>query len=720
MKQKALLCCVLALTLLLTLLPAVALDHPTEVLTPLDEGQFLLGMVAHQGRLLIRSSQGLYAWTEETGLEEIARLPDPFLEETPNFANLLSDGEQLYGFHPFQGRLYPLYLAEGVEFGEAIQLNVQDLAISEGLAEFLLPPEQVLLHAGRVYLLYTEYNSSQSDKRLLSFNLLGEDRKEHPADSLLAIAPYDNGQLLLLIERESGILAPAGIDVLDPVTNEITALRTLQEPYEFGGNALLHDPESGLIYYQSGNRLLAVNPQGAEHLVARLAGDFMSSNAGIHLLSPGLIAFAHLKGISIRQTVPPQTNQQTLTLYGTWQDDGHERAALILSDVDIDLIEFNRGGPGLIEKLITGDKDFDIAFVMADSLDTRAITDKGYAVDLSGSKILNEHISRLYPSLQALVGSPPRLIPVKASMEPMYYNRGLFLEAGLDVPTSLEEWLDFINGTAWQNSGFPLFDYALERHQLLNMAVTLWTARAVAKNEIPQFSDLDFLRVMEQVQRYQSPPRSFEDIGMVRAFFQFGNELNLEYWSSDRNWNGDHEPLFLSFFEGETALPQLNVQLAFINPHSQNQEAALRYLEARVLSLRAMWQYFLYTDKTQALEDPNHEMNLRRMQSFLDALEKQMLEAEGARKSDLEQQLIASQQNYDDNKEKSRYLISAEIAQELNALMQKAVVMDARMQQVYEANVIAIFNRALSGQVSLQDAAREADGRLQLMAKESE
>ena len=717
MKKKTLFCLALALLMLLGSLLANALSHPMEVLTPLTDGQFLLGMTVHQGRLYLRTSKALHAWTEEGGLITLdENLSEPFLEETPNFANLVSDGQTLYGYHPYQGKLYPLSVDSGVTYGEPQTLDVADFTVDQGLVGVLPNPEQIVFHNGRLYLVFAPSMNSEEGSRLVSFDLSDGTRKDHPVDNLLAIAPYEKGRLLCLAEQQPGILAPAGSAVMDPQTNETALLHTLKEPYEFGSKALLHDPANGLIYYQSGMRLLAVDAQGKEQLVAHLAAGYMNMGAGIHLLSPGLIAYAHNRGISVRQTVPPQLRQNQLALYGTWQDEGHERAALTMSDTTFDFIQASLSGPGLVEKLVTGDSGFDVAFLDAASIDIRALVDKGFAAALDHSPVLTGHINKLSPRLPAMAGQPPRLVPLSASLQPIYANLALFEEAGMDVPRSFEGFLRFITDTAHEGSGYELFEFSPQRRELLHTAVSLWAARAITQNEIPTFSDPDFLRVMELIRQVREGG-AYSDINPNQVFFPHGNELHLEYWSYDRAWSNHQEPLFLSFLEGEDPLPLLNVTLAFINPHSAQTGLAIRYLEARVNTLRPVWRYFLYKEMTQPLQDPHYDLLLRRSQSFLDMLKKQVDLAESAEQSELANQLAAYQQNFEEGKEKNRYLISEAIAKELQALLTQAVVVDARFAQVFDAGALQILSRALDGLVSMEEAAKELDGRLQLMVK---
>ena len=48
------------------------------------------------------------------------------------------------------------------------------------------------------------------------------------------------------------------------------------------------------------------------------------------------------------------------------------------------------------------------------------------------------------------------------------------------------------------------------------------------------------------------------------------------------------------------------------------------------------------------------------------------------------------------------------------------MVVDARFAQVFDAGALKILSRALDGLVSMEEAAKELDGRLQLMVKEGE
>lgn len=114
-KTPLLLICLLCLALAL---PGLALDLPLEIGAKQLGGSYLLGACVYQGQLLLRSDSGLYAVKEGEAPQLIRALPLPFLEEEPGFGPLLCQGDLLFGYHPFQGKLYPLHLSEaGLSLG---------------------------------------------------------------------------------------------------------------------------------------------------------------------------------------------------------------------------------------------------------------------------------------------------------------------------------------------------------------------------------------------------------------------------------------------------------------------------------------------------------------------------------------------------------------------------------------------------------------------------
>lgn len=709
-----------ALVLCLLTGPAQALTGPTELLAPLTKGEQLMGMTAYEGGLLVRTSKGFYRYLEDQEPQLLAAFAGSVFDGSPNVAFLSADGGQLYGYHPYQGAVYPFSLAGGFQPGAAIPLDLTGLIHTDGVMSIPQQPSQFLAFAGRFYLLFHQDQDGGMEGSLLSFDLAGADRRQIDIPLVRQIAPFEAGQLLLMSEKEGGVVGPGVLRSYRPAQGHWTRVGETGQPIQTFSAGLLYDPGLKTVYYQSGNQLYARNEAGQESLVAHLGSEHGRGGVGMALIRSGLMAFGHDLGISIRQTEPAQLSSSPLVIRGGYPDQQHNLAASLMPEVQISFTEYQHRAAGLQEAMVLGEDSFDLFRLSLGELDTAALMDKGYARAFESPGI-KSHMDRLYPALKA-AGSregKPFLVPVAVTFSPLYINEALFAEKGLAVPRSLMELFALIREYP-EDGETPLFEVPPSREELLRLLWESWVARSIRQGQPLSFADPGFVGLLEQLGRVRLTPWNPQEEVRAGALFPFGNELNPEYWSSYRAWGRQMEPLFLPVFEGEAPLPMAEVTLMGQNPHSQQAEAANTYVDYYVRATGEVAGLALYQEGPAAIEQANLEMMKERATLYLEALRKAAREAEGAEKSNLELQLQQYEDSLAENLEKNRYLVSGEVVAEIRALMGAAVLRDHRFAQVSAAGAQSILGRALSGQVGYEQAARELDQRLALIQKEQE
>lgn len=711
---------IFALLLCLLMQPVQALTGPVELLAPLSAREQLMGMVPWQGGLLVRTSRGFYHYLEDQEAVLLSDVAGSFLDGSPNVALLTADGAQLYGYHPYQGVIYPFSLEENPVFGEPITLDLTGHIHTDGVMSIPGQPSQFLAFEGRFYLLFYQDLEGGMEGSLLSFDLTGQDRREIDIPLVRQIAPFEEGQLLCLSEKEHGIVGPGVLRSYQPANGSITTLgETGQHLFSFG-TGMLYDPALKTVYYQSGNQLYARDEAGQESLAAHLGSEHTKAGVGMALIRSGLVAYGHELGISIRQTEPPQLSSTRLVIRGGYPDGQHNLAASLMPEVQTAFAEHQYTQPGLQEALVLGEDGFDLFRLSLSDLDAQGLMHKGYARAFT-SPALKAHMDRLYPRLRAAgsLAGKHYLVPVAVRFSPLYVNEALFREKGLAVPRSLEALFQLM--TDYPEEGeTPLFEYPPSREDLLRLLCESWVARSIQQGQPLSFADPDFIRLLEALGRVRLPARSFLDDSSVQALFPYGNELNLEYWSSYRAFDRQMEPLFLPVLDGEAPLPLAEVDLLGQNPHRQQEAAANAYVDYYVKGLGEAASLLMYQEGPEAIEQTNLEMMMERTTHYLQALKKAVEEAEGAEKSNLEQQLARYESSLAENLEKNRYMVSHEIVAEARALMQTAILKDHRFAQVVQAGGPSILGRALSGQAGPEQAARELDERLGLIQREQE
>ncbi|NLX83852.1 MAG: hypothetical protein GXZ04_08610 [Clostridiales bacterium] len=526
-------------------------------------------------------------------------------------AFLTAKGEQLYGYHPVQGAVYPFSLRDGLQMGAAIPLDLFDMSVSDGVMTLPYQPHQFLVFEERFYLLFHQDAEGGMDGRLLSFDLLGLDRKDINIPLVRQLAPYQEGQLLCLAEKEAGIVGPGQLHVFLPKDGSLTALgRTGQQLKAFGAG-LAYDPDSQDVYYQSGSQLFVWHAEGKDSLVAHLGSEFMLPGSGMVLIRPGLLAFGHGLGISIRQTKPPQLDTRELVIRGGYPDRQHELAASLMPDAHIRFIETTYQSTALQKALILGDDSFDIYQLGAQDINTKSLMEKGYALPLQG-EVISRHMARLHPVLcdMGTLNGKTMLLPVDLRLMPLYINQGLFEELGLRIPRSLEELLAFITDYP-QDAEVPLFEEPPTQDELLNLASTLWYARSKRMGVPLRFDEPAFLSVLEALGATPNFPQRDLLQDSRAALFPYGNELNFSYWSSYRAFSRQMEPLFLSFLADEEPLVIGTLTLLAISPHSHQQLTALRYLENKLLSMDDLHCASMYLQAPKGIKNPGFDQLIK-------------------------------------------------------------------------------------------------------------
>lgn len=106
----------------------------------------------------------------------------------------------------------------------------------------------------------------------------------------------------------------------------------------------------------------------------------------------------------------------------------------------------------LTTALMTGSYACDVLYLFKDTFDLPRMMDKGYLLDLSGSDILTEAVSRMYPSIAQHVMRDGKLYALPDHVGFSYWRicRDVWEQVGLtdaDVPQSFPAFLDFLD--AW-------------------------------------------------------------------------------------------------------------------------------------------------------------------------------------------------------------------------------------------------------------------------------
>ena len=143
---------------------------------------------------------------------------------------------------------------------------------------------------------------------------------------------------------------------------------------------------------------------------------------------------------------------QTLKYYGGFDIGNQGYQEFVSQHPDLRLkgseTYYNNTGE-FIGALLTQSLDSDVFLLNNHMHDYQQIMKKGYLLDLSGSKVISEAISRMHPSIVKQTKEDGRIyaVPERIGFDYMQINRDGWERAGLtegDVPGSFPDFLDFL------------------------------------------------------------------------------------------------------------------------------------------------------------------------------------------------------------------------------------------------------------------------------------
>ena len=310
---------------------------------------------------------------------------------------------------------------------------------------------------------------------------------------------------------------------------------------------------------------------------------------------------------------------------------GHTGLDLMLSRVrethgDLNVIdrELPSGtDPATIAQAVrTGDQSVDIYLVRTSSKGYRAMLEKGFCADLSGSEALMRQVQDMPTAIAEALMSEGRLLAIPYAAVFADGTLGCSQQAleamGLtmaDVPTSMDGLLDAL--PLWLEEGRLDQVWVSEWHEdasvLYGLTLNGYVLGAGGGQAYIDLRDPAFRALMEKYDRVAKLLESREepDINAPVLFSQKGldkflgtsifGEIALP-WSTNRtaNW----EMLRYSALPDQEPLIGLVLDVAVVNPLSKRKEEALAFLELMLEELPAQDALYFWPDQAVPAEKP--------------------------------------------------------------------------------------------------------------------
>ena len=309
-----------------------------------------------------------------------------------------------------------------------------------------------------------------------------------------------------------------------------------------------------------------------------------------------------------------------------------------------------------------------------------ALLERGYLADLSSSDKITNFVNSVYPGLQDVLIRDGKVValPVELYTSCMSYSPKAAEALGVtELPTS---WLELFRFLAEDAPAL------LESHEGYNILPTYNTAEDMRNQLFTQmFQDYMLYLEKEDVEfafdtdLMHSLLDAFEKIDFTKLGLMedYDDDDSVSYSSDDdktlfSTWgtvdcqmynmtSTSTLPLMLSLGTEDSPRLRAEMSVAFVNPYSKNQEAAIEYLETTVDGMEQTFIIDLCPDQNEPVLNAYYEQNIQSMKEYKDSLEQQIAECtDEDEKAALQEQLESQQQYIDEYTKNNAYDASEE------------------------------------------------------------
>lgn len=499
---------------------------------------------------------------------------------------------------------------------------------------------------------------------------------------------------------------------------------------------LAYDAENGRLYYLSEGFLKSAdNFDFANSVdVAELSVGYYYNMSGL-LMPGGYYVYSCYDGTFVRSTNPDDKLERYLNVRDFSYSEAVSRTyegfnnthADIASIINHDYQEDSR----IIEDMMNRDSHTDIYIINSNSQAFSALYDRGYMLDLSGNETIREFVNDMYPALRDACMRDGEIItlPVQINGWTLCANTKSLEALGYtaeDIPAYWPDFLDFLNEIATklpEDGSIRIFDAYMSQQDALSQLFY----------EIMSDYDL-YLCMNSQEKGYDTPELNaaleklqqldFEAMGlhetvedeepadMVLALFQTGCGCTLG------NFYDGATPLLLSFeADTEGSLP-ISMSAAFVNPFSENADAALDFLQEMIKNADNSLLYNVSDSLNEPLRHSSYEKNLEDMEESIEDLRASLETAEPVDVPVIEEQ-IAESEGYLEEYRQNVWEISPASIEWYRAHADRIAVSGYNYLNGESAgDVYDLYSQFLENRIDVKTLLKSIDQKVKMMAME--
>lgn len=623
----------LYLCLLFLSAPALAAGGNATLFAREAETPYVHSICAHGNLLYIVTDRGVYTYRPgdeapayaadySPGLftfdEDGAFVPDESAPASPDW--LFSQGGKLYGLSTSYARFGEAEFAEALTLKEPVALDWQAY-FPESSPAFL----NVLLDGDVLYL------SVQADetgvRQMLAVDAQTGEATWREEAAHIDAASYQPGRLLLLTRSDYGE-APLLV-TYDLASGQSQTLYAFAEWSDAPGG-LAYDAASDAIYWCMAGSLYALRPGQAPEVVNYVPCDSLDIDAA--LCWNGQYVCKSYNGIYLRGVEAAQKPERVLRIEGFWDNTGFINRFSAQHPETPVIATWNPSGD-VISAMMTATPDVDIYGLDTGGATYLALRERGYLYDLRESEVIRETIFAMPENFSRPLQKDESLLAVPRELstfggESWKYSPSVLERMGLTPEQLPQTWPQFFAFlAAWPQAygdSFPdlapFTDFERANGSVKRSVFESYFACYVGdfarsgqplRFDTPQFraalaaiEDLDLAQydfTPAQCEAVNNADYNAEAEPPYNGLFESGNVFLRE--GMDYAW-WVFEPLPLALEAGGRPLFPANMQALVVNPHSQNVDLAVQFLEAHCQNLDGALKLNLMAAFDEPLADP--------------------------------------------------------------------------------------------------------------------
>ncbi|MBQ2956308.1 MAG: carbohydrate ABC transporter substrate-binding protein [Clostridia bacterium] len=736
--------CMLLAMLLALLTPIGALGESGNVILLQQESNPTITVssaaaVGDTAYMILRDQDGSAVWSIQAGETERQRFAlqeDGEQKISPSSMKLFALGGELMALNINTGKVCSIELADGKAIAtEKITLDWKLYGQVIG---------KCVASDDALYLLASDWSGDSVE--LIAFNLTdGSSRVLESRRSWGDIAVCEDGRLVAALRDDKDKYAPYILYEISTETGEMTKLLTLADHTARG---VSYDEEGERFVYLCSNTIWATDLKGRH---AELGSSLVKApsviewDGGAGLMDGGYYFVSGREGALVTNINPSEQPPRTLTITSVriTEMDGayiafteeHPEADLKWLTLDDELSTSE-----VTQAMMFGSSEIDIYYLRVSSEAYRALAERGYAADLSGSEVLSAMTERMFPAFRDALTENGKLIALPGDVWARGYqiNRKLAEEIGIHegiYPDTWDKLLDLIE--RWDESYSKEFPEKMpfDPRETANMKETLiymlLNAQVTAMNKpgaevsvdtpfmretLNRLDGMDFAAFASEKDFSDGYSYSFSDV-----LLQGAGGINLPI-SLSRGEEG-MEPLLLAFSEEEEALIGLEMYAYVVNPYSKNIDLAIDYLEARAQTMDKGMQATLFADWREPLRDPFNDQRIAVYDQFISeqqtALTKAADDEKQAIEADIKSAEAARQMFL-----RMEYVWTEEMLAEYRRMAENFVVIQNEYLMAYHygteegREIKRLVSRYVDGQMSADQMLTTFDQKLRMMQME--